>query len=408
MSTGRTPLFAALMVLSLAGCLEEDAVDKGPEEEVPADGKLDSFARPTDHGAIGFGAVPAPEAALSTTAKHHTWNFSLTGPASVHMYTGPSITGRMTVDTVLYLYKLKANGTWGAYVARNDDDRGSLWSSLTKNLDAGTYRILVKGYAASTRGQFSAHVDCEGAGCAEPPSCVFGTTFGELLESTVTSVTGDRRLHAGDITGTGLDAQRIVLAVQQSSHTDVRTVEEAFAAVDQGEIRRVDLYDAQGARAFVAFEYGAGDNSYGAVFAYNSTAIVTNIHDGDLERCATYAQTCALGGDWYATRNDGKFTIKGSRVITAASQLTGVEAANALAAIRVAYEDATSLDDGLRRIDQDRLNVVDLIHIATDKRVTAFEYGAGDSSYGAIYKTGTSERVTSIVDLTYYDCSFAE
>lgn len=394
-------------LLGLVGCL--DGAEKGPEEEVPADGKLDSFARPTHHGEIAFGAAPAPEATLTATEKHHTWTFSLTGSARVHLYTGPTLTSRMTVDTVLYLYKQKTNGTWGAYVARNDDDGDSLWSSLTRNLEAGNYRVLVKGYAASTRGPFSIHVDCDGPGCAAPATCFFGTTFHELLSQPGLAVTGDHRLYVTDVPNlSALDRQRIVIAVQQSSHTDVRTVEEAFGRVDQGEVRRVDLYDEAGARAFVAFEYGAGDNSYGAVFGYGSTAVLSSIHDGDLENCATFAQTCALGNDWYQTRNGGAFTIKGTRVVTSAAELSGVDATNALAAIRVAYADATSLADGLARVDERRLNVVDLIHTATDARVTAYEYGAGDSSYGAIYRTGTTEKLTSIVDLTYYDCTFAE
>lgn len=407
MSTRRTVVFTALV--ALAGCVEE--AEKGLEEEVPTDGKLDSFARPTDHGAIAFGAAPAPEASLTATERHHTWTFQLTGPASVHAFTGPSLTARMTVDTVLYLYKQKANGTWGAYIARNDDFDGGLFSSMTRNLDAGTYRVLVKGYASSTRGPFSIHVECTGTGCAAapPPACVFGSTFGELLESGAVAVSADRHLHVEDYaTATDLEKQRVVLAVQQSSHTDVRTYQEAFAAVDQGDIRRVDLYDERGARAFVALEYGAGDNSYGAVFAYNSTAIVASIHDGDLERCTAAAQTCALGGDWYTTRNSGAFTIRASRVVTAAGQLTGVDATNALAALRVAYADATSLAAALARADEGKLNVVELVHTATGTRITAYEYGAGDNSYGAIFRTGSTEKVASIVDLTYYDCALAD
>lgn len=392
----------ALPLLFTTACVETD--DKGPEEELPGEGKDDSFAKPTYHGDIGLNTFPAPEAILTAPERHHTWTFSLTGNASVHAFTGPSLTGRMVIDTVLYLYKQKADGSWGAYLARNDDYQGSLFSSLTRNLGAGTYRILVKGYAASTRGQFSAHVECEGAGCTPPPSCLFGTTFGELLESPNVAVTGDRQLHVTDPLST-LDGNRIILAVQQSSHTDVTTVAEAFAAVDQNVIRRVDLYDETGARAFVAFEYGAGDNSYGAVFAYDSTELVSQIHDGDLLECTAVAETCALGGDWYATRNSGAFTRISSNVVTAASQLSGVDATNALAAIRVAYPESTSLADGLTRIDEDTLNVVDLRDNATSVVVRAYEYGAGDNSYGAIYRANTAERAATIVDLTYYDCS---
>lgn len=50
--------------------------------------------------------------------------------------------------------------------------------------------------------------------------------------------------------------------------------------------------------------------------------------------------------------------------------------------------------------------MIDLRHGPTGTTVRAFEYGAGDNSYGAIFKGGTTERLASIVDLTYYDCAF--
>jgi hypothetical protein len=403
---GSRSLFLAAVAAScvsaaLAGCVESDT-EKGPEDEVPADGKLDSFQRPTDHGAIGFGTNA--ESSLGGAGKHHTWTFSLTGNASVNVYTHPALTSRINVDTVLYLYKRGPSG-WGSYVARNDDHQGSMWSTLVRNLGAGEYRVLVKGYDATSVGPFALTVGCEGAGCAAP-ACLFGDTFGDLLAGTGYRITGDRELRVTDYQS-AFDQQRIVVAVQQSAHTDVMTVAQAFAAVDQGVIRRVDLYDEAGARAFVAFEYGAGDNSYGAVFGHGSAAVVSKIHDGDLEACTARAQVCALGADWYTTRTSAAFTRTGSRVITAASQLSGTDAADALAAIRVAYAESTSLANGLTRVDGRKLNVVDLVHTATGTKVRAFEYGAGDSSYGAIYQAGTTTRLASIVDLTYYDCTFA-
>ncbi len=403
----RTLSAVACALLVLPACVESE-LDKGDEEDVPADGKLDSFARPTAHGEIPF-AMPA-EGVLSATARYHTWTFALSADAAIHAFTGPSLTSRYNVDTVLYLYKQRADGTWGSYVARNDDAQGSVFSSLQRNLGAGTYRILVKGYTASTYGQFAATVGCTGAGCAPATTCLFGATFGDLLASSAYTITGDRELRASDFAGVpadAVDAVRVVRAVQQSAHTDVTTVAQAFAAVDQQVIRRIDIYDEAGARAFVALEYGAGDNSYGAVFGYDSAALVSKIHDGDLEACTARAQTCALGADWSATRASADFTRISANVVTAAGQLSGADATAALAAIRVAYADATSLADGLTRIDGRTLNVIDLRHTPTATTVRAFEYGAGDNSYGAIFKAGTTARLASIVDLTYYDCAFA-
>jgi hypothetical protein len=398
----RTVLILAA-ALSLAACVEGE-FDKGEEEEVPADGKLDSFARPTHHGELAFG--DRPEATLTATERHHTWTFALTGEAAIHAFTGTSLTSRSTVDTVLYLYRQRADGSWGPYLARNDDANGTLYSALRRNLTAGTYRVLVKGYSASTRGRFSVQVDCEGAGCAAPSTCLFGATFGDLLDGVGGLITGDRAMVATDWLSP-LDQARVVLAVQQSAHTDVTTVAEAFTRVDGNTIRRVDVYDEVGARSFVAFEYGAGDNSYGAVFGYGSTALVASIRDGDLTACTARAQTCALGTDWGTTRGDADFTRLGATVVTAAGQLSGADAAAATDAIRVAYADAADLADGLTRVDGGVLDVVDLRHEPTGTAIRAFTYGAGDNTYGALYQAGTTTRLASVVDGFYYDCSFA-
>ena len=82
-------------------------------------------------------------------------------------------------------------------------------------------------------------------------------------------------------------AEQIIEAVRQSSH-EPTTVEEAFAAVDQNEINLTELWDASARRAFTAYEYGAGDNSYGAIFAQGTTTIAARIGDGDLYDCQSF------------------------------------------------------------------------------------------------------------------------
>jgi hypothetical protein len=82
-----------------------------------------------------------------------------------------------------------------------------------------------------------------------------------------------------------LEAQQLVIAVQQSSHTDVTTAREALAAVDQNEVRRMRLRHTPTGREYDVFEYGAGDNSYGAIFRADTTFKASSIHDGDLLEC---------------------------------------------------------------------------------------------------------------------------
>jgi hypothetical protein len=82
-----------------------------------------------------------------------------------------------------------------------------------------------------------------------------------------------------------VERAQLVLAVQQSSHSDVRTPSEALARVDQREVRRLELHERAGVGAFTVFEYGVGDNSYGAVFARGALPVLASIHDGDLLDC---------------------------------------------------------------------------------------------------------------------------
>src|SRR5438128_7841319 len=108
--------FVTLPLLGASiGCLDA----KGEETDVPADGKLDSFRSPTDHGVIAFGA--AQTSRLTADQSFHTWTFSLSGAADVKALTSRK-PHYAAIDTVLYLYKKGANGSWGSYIARNDND----------------------------------------------------------------------------------------------------------------------------------------------------------------------------------------------------------------------------------------------------------------------------------------------
>jgi hypothetical protein len=120
--------------------------------------------------------------------------------------------------------------------------------------------------------------------------CVFGSTYREIRSPRFNLVTTPRRtLVLADVTDS-LTAQQVILAVQQSSHNDVTTLAEAFERVDQGEVNQLDLWEGTSGQPYSAFEYGAGDNSYGAIFAFGTTTLVTRIQDGDLYDASIPAQ----------------------------------------------------------------------------------------------------------------------
>jgi len=398
----------ALFTLSSIGCLTDEP--KGEEEELLDDSKADSHLRPTDHGAIGF-ATPA-HAALTASERYHAWTFELSGDARVDLTTSYSVLGQRRTDTVLYLYKFKESTTsWGPYIARNDDHGSSTYSRLDRELTTGRYRVIVKGHLASTLGKFKLTVGCSGAGCAPVAGdgCLFGSTYGEIEGNPDLLQINKTKITAANL-GTLLvpDQQRLMLAVRQSSHTDVMTPEEALARVDQGEVNVTWLVEPAARRAFIAFEYGAGDNSYGAIFDRHSAQMVTTIHDGDLENCIVARETCLLPEDWGLLKTDPAFATESARVVTLASDLTGVAAEQALLAFTLSNPTITTLAEGLAHADDNRLNLVSLRHRPTGARIEVFEYGAGDTSVGRIYYRGTTNRAGVINDLFIEGCTLFE
>jgi len=82
-----------------------------------------------------------------------------------------------------------------------------------------------------------------------------------------------------------LDRAQIIRAVQESAHTDVTTIEEAFDRVDEGLINRDVRRDSYSNQFYVRVEYGAGENSYGAYLYWGTAEMAAAIHDGFPEEC---------------------------------------------------------------------------------------------------------------------------
>jgi hypothetical protein len=269
----------------LAACAEHALVETEPE---PAGASAlagdtqngDALLARFDHGELSF-ETPVP-IVLNRRAALHTFQFTLTAPAHVDLRTMADASGQ-TVDTVLSL--LREPG--GQRVAVNDDAERSRFSRVVRGLSAGAYRVVVQGFKRSLDGSFQLSATCSGSGCPpEPARCLFGSTFYELRSEQLLTVLEERWLRALSEIASELEGQQLLIAVQQSSHTDVTTPAEALSVVDQNEVRRMRLRDAPSGREYDVFEYGAGDNSYGAIFSADSLLKVASIHDGDLYECS--------------------------------------------------------------------------------------------------------------------------
>lgn len=127
------------------------------------------------------------------------------------------------------------------------------------------------------------------AGCTGEPG---GDALGSPSQAAIGSCgLGDQVLAVETLTPasipelSALERAQIVAAVQESAHTDVTTVEEAFDRVDGHEINRIVLRDEGTNQFYVEVEYGAGDNPYGAIFYWGTAHKAAAIHDGFQEEC---------------------------------------------------------------------------------------------------------------------------
>ena len=170
--------------------------DKGPEEEV-TDGKSDSFVSPTEHGELLF-ATPS-RAAFSATERFHAWNFTLTAKSSVALETGLETAN---LDTVMYLYKKRSDGSWGAFLHRNDDaNDDTMASRLEVELAKGDYRLIVKAFKQSQRGNFTVEGTCAGSGCPvttceDPEELPAETGYGTGCDAAFAALFGDGTIRA--------------------------------------------------------------------------------------------------------------------------------------------------------------------------------------------------------------------
>jgi len=125
----------------------------------------------------------------------------------------------------------------------------------------------------------------EAIGAYLDTACVFGERYRDIgLAAAAIVVLGERKLTAASVL-TALETEQVVAAVKATAYDEVTTVAEAFEAVDDNEVNQQDLWDASNRKAYTVYEVGAGDNSFGMVFAYGTTTAAARNNDGDWYDC---------------------------------------------------------------------------------------------------------------------------
>jgi hypothetical protein len=280
--------------LSLVACAADST--KGTETGEPIDGKLDSFRRPTDHGAYDL-TGPTVEARITEDERYHTWTLALSGPAEVTVRTSVARSVALNwaglgsptpLDTVLYLYVQESEGNWGRYVRKNDDDaEGDPSSRITYAIeDPATLRFLVKGFNDTVTGPFGLSVECSGDGCeaAVPAGCAF-----EGYDDWSSIVFGGTDLEFEDTgrlrtvdTLTDLERDRIIAAA--ALHFDgVDTFEDAESHILLGMLDTSKITVPATGQVFEAYTYTMEATAYdpvaGAIFPEGEAAPVAKISE---------------------------------------------------------------------------------------------------------------------------------
>ncbi len=171
----------------------------------------------------------------------------------------------------------------GAQVTSKDVDRAVQYAKTTMiakyDLDNnGLSPSEVK--KMSLTGKLAVTLAKELKTAAAKSSALSAGTFHDFLDQVTTTSRADVTT-AGQVDA--LLKKQLIAACHQSSYTEVKTLADAFAAVDQGEFVVRQVKDKKTGETYTAVDYGAGDNTYGAIFKTGSAKPIVSIHDGDLE-----------------------------------------------------------------------------------------------------------------------------
>ncbi len=113
--------------------------------------------------------------------------------------------------------------------------------------------------------------------------CTFGATYFDLADQAHIAVV-DRAEHTL-ASAEGSEVQAQIIEAVSGVYEETFDLPSAFDAVDDGRINVVEVFDLSRSVGYTAIEFGAGDNSYGAIFRSGTLERAADITDGDIGHC---------------------------------------------------------------------------------------------------------------------------
>lgn len=399
-----TILSGLLLGSMFVGCATTPTDDNEPGDTL-VDGAADSWGSPTRFGNLFQGVWQFGHVDPSESIRYPTWEFSVDADANVTITTrqGPGDEPDLTA-TAVYLYQQRDDGTFRR-IARALPADGEGFATLTRSLGEGNYRVLAKGLTADASGEFMLRMDCTGEGCDDGPQCLFGSgDFHEIRDVHQGSLLsyGETRF---TVTSPMTDAlkQQIIAAVRESSHDEVTTIEQAFDAVDQGEINRFWMWDDLRGESIVAIEYGAGDNSFGAFFHDNEPTPIAAIHDGYIDECTWAPRACVFGQYKGQSQFMPDMQRTGWRELAPTDPIDELLERQILAALSYGETGETAAE--LIEMTDDGTVTIEQLEHADGRKFIGVHWYAGDTPVGMFFPADSDTPAAQISDGEIGSCT---
>lgn len=378
LTTGLATLGALALVSACGESADEAAGAPIPEPFVADEAKADVADRVVMRGELAFGTPVT--GVFAEDLQFDAWRLSARGGAKVSLEVTQAGTSR-SLDSVLFVYGPKGASGYGTQSIARDDDSG--WGPHPRLRDltvptTGEYLVVVGTRDGQGRGKFRLAPTCPAGDCAAPVVAL-PTACPAML-------------------ATGLRD----CAAQQTSDTSVPVdmrprPEEALEACLDAEAF-AEPWDATCAASPLdacALPY---EDAWRGVSGLCRETLAPTIR----------RTLCTFGDTWRGVYRTAGIAVTRERTARELSHLNAVEKRQVVAAMVAAgHTDVGSASEALERADSNEIHLVDLWDESRGVPYLGIEFGAGDTSVGAIFPIGSTEVVAKNSDGDLYECSVA-
>lgn len=116
-------------------------------------------------------------------------------------------------------------------------------------------------------------------------------------------------------------------------------------------------------------------------------------------------RTCVFGARYRDALDSKRLLVLSKTILDVNSPLSNVEALQVVSALQPSSAMVMTVAEAFARVDQGKINRVELADRWNGRRYTVLEYGAGDNSYGRFFKAGTDLGLADIQDGDLYQCT---